>query len=142
MSLRSLVLAPLAALVLVPVPAFANDRAQENAELVSQLQDPRTQDAVGSALGAMVGALLGIKAEPFVRAAESVGNHDARRDVPAGATLGDLAGADARRLPRQIKRQVPHLMNAAGSMVGVMDQLAPQIEAIGRQMERDLGGLD
>lgn len=142
MSIRSLMLAPLAALVLAPLPAIAKERNSEGGAVVRQLQDPRTQEAVGDAMGALFGALLGMDAEPFVRAAESMGDRDIRRTVPRGATLGDLAGPEARRMPRQIRRQVPHMMNAAGSLVGVLEQMAPQLEEIGKKMERDLGDLD
>lgn len=142
MSMRSFVLVPLAALALAPVPALARDRATEGSELVRQMQDPRTQDAVGTALGSLVSALLGMKAEPFVRAMESMGDRDAARRIPKGATLGDLAGPDARHLPKQIKRRVPGMMNATGSMVGALEAMAPQLEAIGKQLERDLEKAD
>jgi hypothetical protein len=146
MQMRSLMLAPLAAMMLAPIPALAGERAKDRdmggGEVMRQLQDPRTQDAVGNAMGTLIGALLGMPAEPFVNAAEQMGDRKVRRSVPKGATLGDLAGPDARAMPRQIKRQVPHMMNAAGSMVGLLEQMAPQLEELGKKLEADLGDLD
>jgi hypothetical protein len=133
---------PLAALVLVPVSAAARDRNAGSDDMIRKLEDPRTQEVVGNAMGALIGALLQMPADPLVRVMESTGNHDAARRIPKGATLGDLAGPDARTMPREIKRRVPGMMTAAGSMLGVVEAMAPQLEAIGKQLERDLGKLD
>lgn len=142
MSMVKLLALPLAALVLAPVPAAARDRAGAADDMIRQLEDPRTQAAVGHAMGALIAAMLAMPADPLVRVMESTGNHDAARRIPKGATLGDLAGPDARTMPREIKRRVPGMMTAAGSLLGVAEALGPQLAAIGKQLERDLGDLD
>ena len=141
-------LAALALAVLAPAPALARDSAGDKglAEIEGRLSDPDTQQAMGDALAGMMAALLDMKAAPFAKAMDkmgkSMGGRPMARTIPDDATLGDLAGPDARQLPGQIKRSVPGLMNASGSMVGALEVLAPQLEAIGKQLERDLGNLD
>ena len=144
MSVRSVntLAAALALLVLAPTPAFARDRLEGSAEMQRALADPRTQDAVGNALGALMGAMLNVKAEPFAKAMESMGDRESARRIPRGATLGDLAGPDARKMPREIRRRVPGMMTAMGSMVGVLDEMMPQLEAIGKDFEAQMDAAD
>lgn len=141
MTVRTLVLLPLAALVLAPVPALARERG-DGAKLQQKLEDPRTQVAVADALGGLFSVLLGMKAEPLAKAMDATGDHDGARRIPKGATIGDLVGPEGRTVPRQIKKQVPGMMTAMGSMVGALDEMVPQLEAVGKQLERDLGDLD
>lgn len=129
-------LTALAALALAPLPAVARDTADE--EFVGDLSDPRKQEVMGNTMAAMMAALLSIKAEPLARAMERVGDHRAARRIPRGATLGDLAGPEARRMPEQVRRQVPAMMGAMGELAGMMQDLAPELEAIGKDFNRQM----
>lgn len=142
MMLRSFALVPLAALALAPLPAAAGSRGADTSEAVRQMQDPRNQEKVGQVMGTLFTVLMSMPADPFVQVMEAAGEKDAARRIPKGATLGDLAGADARRVPGEIKRAVPGMMTAAGTMLGALEQIAPQLEGIGKQMEKDLGRAD
>ena len=138
----SAALAPLVALALVPAPAMAREQSHEGAEMARQLEDPRNQQAVANAMGAMFGMMLNMKAAPLAKAMEAMGEPDAARRIPRRATLGDLAGPEARQMPREIKRRVPGMMTAMASMTGMLDEMMPQLEAISEQMERDFRRLD
>lgn len=129
------VLAPLA--VLAASPALAREAPRDTglAEIEARLSDPRSQDAMGQALAGMMAALLQIKAEPFARAMEKVGDGRSARAIPKGATLGDLAGPQARHMPSEVARKVPAMMGAMGAMAGAFEEMLPQLEAMGRQME-------
>lgn len=133
------------AAALAPMPAAARDHRL--AEVEDRLSDPRAQHAMGDALAAMMTAMMSIKAAPFVNAMDSVARstgadeRDQRpisRDFPADATLGDLAGPDARDMPRQMARKVPQMMGAMGAMTGAMGEMLPQLEAMGRRIARDM----
>lgn len=130
----------LALLALLPAPAAARDGVRaSNADardLIRQLEDPRRQAAVSDAMGAMMGIMLSMKAAPLAWAMEAMGNHDEARRIPTGATLGDLAGPDARHLPDEVKRRVPGMMIAMGSMVGMMGDMLPELEKIGATIEQ------
>ena len=136
---RNLVsLAALAALALAPVPACARDTAGE--DIASELSDPRKQEAMGNVMAAMMTAMLSIKAEPLARAMERMGEDKSARKIPRGATLGDLAGPEAKRMPAEVRRQVPAMMGAMGELTGMMQDLAPQLAAIGEDFERQMDG--
>jgi hypothetical protein len=134
---RNLVsLAALAVLALAPVPALARDTADD--DFASDLNDPRKQEAMGNAMAAMLGVMLNLKAEPLTQAMERMGEHKAARRIPRGATLGDLAGPQAKRLPGEVRRQVPAMMGAMGELAGMMQDLAPQLAAIGEDFDRQM----
>jgi hypothetical protein len=141
---KLLALATLSALALAPVPALARDTADD--DFASELENPRTQQAMGDMLGAMLGAMLNLKAAPLAKAMERMGDAKAARKIPEGATLGDLAGKDARKMPDEVRRRVPMMMGAMGELSGLMKEMAPQLEAMGkdfaRQMEQAKAGAD
>lgn len=124
---------PLAALVafsLVPAPAAAKtDRA-----LSRELSNPDTQHAIGD----MLGVMLQMPAEPLARAAEAAGDHETARSIPNGATIGDLAGPEARQLPREVRRRAPAMIGAMGGLAGAMEDMAPELERIGKDFERTM----
>lgn len=133
---------PLTVLALLPAPAMARERPSEAAEMARELEDPRNQRAAANAMGALFEVMLGMKAAPLAKAMDAMGERDAARRIPRGATIGDLAGPEARAMPREIKRRVPGMMTAMASMTGMLDEMMPQLEAIGKQMERDFGRAD
>lgn len=133
---------PLTVLALLPASAMARERPSEAAEMARELEDPRNQRAAANAMGALFEVMLGMKAAPLAKAMDAMGERDAARRIPRGATIGDLAGPEARAMPREIKRRVPGMMTAMASMTGMMDEMMPQLEAIGKQMERDFGRAD
>ncbi len=127
-------------LALLPAPVAARDHARASkadaSDLIRQLEDPRRQGAVADAMGTMMGILLSVKAAPLARAMEAMGNHDEARRIPRDATLGDLAGPDARSMPDEVKRRVPGMMIAMGSMAGMMGDMLPELEKIGVTFEQ------
>lgn len=138
-------LAALAMAVLAPAPALARDSAGDKglAEIEGRLSDPDTQQAMGDALAGMMAALLDMKAAPFTKAMDkmgkSMGGRPMARTIPDDATLGDLAGPEARRAPATLARQVPQMMGAMGAMTGVMQEMLPQLEEMGKRMGEQMG---
>jgi len=133
---------PLTVLALLPGPALAGERSSEATEVARQLKDPRNQQVAANAMGAMLAMMLNMKAEPLAKAMDAMGEPDAVRRIPRNATIGDLAGPEARAMPREIKRRVPGMMTAVAAMTGMLDDMMPQLEAIGEQMERDFKRTD
>lgn len=135
---KVLPLAVLAALVAVPAPAFARPEGSP----LRQLSDPLTQQAMGEMLGALVGVMLDMPAEPLARMAEATGDRDAARRIPRGATIGDLAGPEARRLPREVRRRAPAMIGAMAGLAEVVEEMAPEFEKIGKDFERRMEQAD
>ncbi len=138
MSLRSTVLAAaLTALAVAPVPALAKDSGM--GEVTAKLSDPRTQSAVAGALAALSEALLSMKMAPLAKAMESMegvtGGRKAMPRIDPDATLRDLAGPSADRLPQELSEKVPAMMGAMGGMAGAMEAMLPELEKIGERMK-------
>lgn len=121
----------------LPVPALA--REAHSGQIVETLANPGTQQAMAGAMAAMTEALLDLKVGPFAKAMEGMGdatgNRRAARHVDPDATLGDLAGPEARRMPGQVARKLPQMMGAMAGMAGAMEAMLPQLEAMGEKMK-------
>jgi hypothetical protein len=133
MNLRSIVLpAALAALALAPVTALANDRGPS--EMTQRLRDPEMQRGMAGALAAMTEAMMNIDLAPFAAAMDATGDHRSARRLRHGGTLRALAGRDAERVPQEMSRRLPQMMNMMAGMAGAMEAMMPQLEAMGAQM--------
>ena len=115
----------------IAVPAHAQPRHSDR--LAGQLADPALQDSMADAIGAMSEALLDMPVAPIARVMDAIGDPDAR-DIDPRATVGDLAGPEARRMPREMARKVPQMMGAMAEMSDAIAAMTPQLEAIGRRM--------
>lgn len=124
------------AVAMLPAPVLAK---APRGEAMRELSDPRTQQAMGDMLGALFGVILDMPADPLVRAMEAAGEPEAARRIPRGATIGDLAGPEARNAPREIRRRAPALIGAMGELAGTLEEMAPEFERIaddfGRKMD-------
>jgi hypothetical protein len=114
-------------------PAHASENRAE--ELARRLDDPDTQYRVAGALSAITSEFLEMRAEPFLRAMEAAGAGEAAPDLPPDATLGDLAGPEAQRLPGEIERRVPDLMGSLAEMASAFGAMQPELEAMARRMK-------
>ena len=74
-AIKFLPFAALSALVLVPAPAAA----KTDHPISRELSDPRKQQAIGDMLGALIGVMLDMPADPLARMAEAAGDRDAAR---------------------------------------------------------------
>lgn len=128
---RVLLAVPALALVLAASPAMARDDAARR--ITDQMRNPATQQAMARAMAAMSEAMLNIPLEPFARAVDAMGDHQTAREM-RGATLGDMAGPDARHVPRELSRKVPAMMGAMGGMADAAVEMAPALKAMAREM--------
>lgn len=159
---RALIAAFLVGTALTPVAAVAHDRnGYEDGrydegrgdddrgggrmhDMSRELRDPVNQAKVAGTLSALTGALLSMDISPMTRAMDSVGGGRWSRDLPPDARLGDIAGENARELPYDIARKTPQAMGRMAGMLGAMDEMRPQLKAMGRQLKDTLRrqGLD
>ena len=153
MAMRSTLLAAvLASAALAPVPALARDNGMGKA--VAQLNDPQLQNSIATAMAALSEAMMGMKMAPFARAMEGMenigremggemggeeaGGRSKRPAIDPDATLGDMMGPEARKMPQQMARQVPQMMGAMAGMAGAMEAMLPQFEELGNRLKRQL----
>lgn len=139
MSYRKLLpVAALTVLTVMPAPALAKG----DGDLARDLRDPYKAEALGDMLGAMLGVMLDMKAAPLVRVMEAAGEPKAARKIPRGATIGDLAGPDARQLPREVRRRAPAMIGALGEFAGMLEEAAPEFERIAKDFDRKVENAD
>lgn len=124
----------LGALALSAVPAAAEDRPL--GRIAEDLSDPERQAAMAGALEALSAALLDLKVGPFMKAMDRAGHGAATRDIDPDATLADVAGPEARRMPRELADKLPVMMGVMGTMAGELEGMVPELEAMGKRMER------
>ena len=141
MSLRSTLLAAgLAAVALAPLPAMARDKGLS--EAAEKLSDPRMQETIATAMASLSQALMGMKMAPFARAMETMGeangDREAGREIDPDATLGEMMGPEAERLPRELSARVPAMMGAMAGMAGAVEGMLPELEAMGKRLKRSL----
>ena len=137
-----------AAAALVPAPALARGddfgpgdaAASDMARAADELSSPRNQRAVAGMMAAMTEMMLSMKVAPLAKAMESMGDHGAARRIPDNATLADLAGPDARHLPREVSRKVPQMMGAMAGMSGVIGAMLPQLRGMAERMKDQMDG--
>ena len=129
---RTLLLALLAAAV-APASASANESGDLR-RVADEMADPQTQQRMARAMGAMAEAMLDMPVGPLLRAADAAGGMREARRLPRDARLGDLAGPDSRRLPRDMARAVPEMMGAMGGMAGAMEAMLPELARVGERM--------
>ena len=55
--------------------------------------------------------------------------------MPPDATLGELAGPEAERLPKQIVQRVPKLMDSLSGLAQAYGDMLPELEAMAKRMK-------
>ena len=109
----------LALAAMAPATALAREAGASRPEISrmsEELTNPRNQKAVAGMMEALSEMLLSMKVAPLAKAMEQMGDHKAARSIPPNATLADLAGPDARRMPQEVSRKVPAMMTAMAGM--------------------------
>ncbi|MEQ1688570.1 MAG: hypothetical protein ABL874_08355 [Sphingopyxis sp.] len=122
-------------------PASAQDTPRDDApRALRQLQNPRNAEALGTLAEALARTLMSIEVGPLADAMRRIDPDSALADVPADATLGELAHLDADDATR-----LGDDAHAAGTMVAGMSRslevMLPTLTAMARDMsaqwERD-----
>jgi hypothetical protein len=141
MKTRSALLAAvLSASAIAPMPAQARER--DLGAAADALSNPALQQGIAGAMAAMMQAMMGIKMGPMARAMEgmgkSMGDSDAGMDMDPDATLGDMMGPEGRDMPQELSAKVPAMMSGMAGMAGAMQQMLPQLEAMGKQLRKSI----
>ena len=145
MPMRSaFIAASLAAIALVSSPAAARESEDERAlgEMADTLSDPGAQMAFAAMLAGMSEALLDLRIEPMVRAAESMPGARPMRDLPPDARLRDVAGPEAERMPSAIARETPRMMGAMAGMARGFEGMIPELRRMAERMKQAIPRRD
>lgn len=130
------------AVALAPAPATAQQAAQGDlAALAEQLQDPFTQAQYAEIGAALVAVALQLPLAPLAEAAAQLPGGEALPSVDPDARVADLVGPRGERAPTVVQRELPRVMQAAGSMAdsldGTLDVMQPQLRAMTERLSRN-----
>lgn len=139
---RALIAACLVSTALSPALAHAGEPGDFDSgrvdDMSRELRDPMNQAKAAGTLSALTGALLAVDITPLTRAMDQIDGGRSSRDLPPDATLGDIAGPDARDLPYDIARKTPETMSRMAGMLGAVEDLRPQLKAMSRRLKDTL----
>lgn len=131
MNAKIVLAAPALALAFAASPAAAKPDSATS-RMAEKMRDPATQAAMATAVAAVSEAILDMPLEPLARAAEAVGDRRTARKM-RGARLRDVS-PDAEDMPRELSRKLPAMMGAMGGMAATMEEMAPALKAMAREM--------
>ncbi|WP_427969778.1 hypothetical protein [Altererythrobacter sp.] len=140
--MRSSYLAVAAALAAAsPVSLAAQEVVPDSdsrvADLSDRLSDPEEQERIAGMVDAMGEIFLAMPVGPMMEALSEATGEDGP-DVDRNATVRDLAGPGADRLPAEIADKVPHMMGMMAAMARSMDAMRPMLEAMGQSLREEI----
>lgn len=107
--------------------AVPDDHAMET--LADKLSDPAEQERLTGMVEAMSHVLLSMPVAPLMEAmAEATGGEPG--EVDPDATLGELAGPGAERVPEEIADKLPQMMEMMAGMAKSFESLKPMLESM------------
>ena len=103
--------------------------------IAGRLSDPMVQDTVAIMVEGMAGAVMNMPIDGITEAIESARPGTVRRQYRRGATVGDVAGRDARYLPQDLGDQSRAAVGMMGGVARAMANMMPALENLSRDME-------
>lgn len=105
------------------------------AYMADKMSDPAVQDGVAAAIEGATGAIMNMPVGRFAEAIERARPGTVSRRMRGNATVGDLAGRDARYLPEEMGERSREAMGMMGGFARAMAYMMPEFERMGREME-------
>jgi HAMP domain-containing protein len=132
----------------VAAPAMARARHSEDVEaarMAKTFNDPRMQDSLADALGALTDAFMDVRIDRL-RAAVSKIDPEARYDDDGARTIGEMVARDDPNFREHIDGQSRMALRTMGSMASGMAEMLPEFrrmaEEFGRKVERQSRRID
>ncbi len=115
-----------------------DDAADEMNQLAEKLADPRMQDGIASMLGRMTETMMNLPVGKFASAIEKAapGAMKGKKRIREDATVADLAGRNADRLPSDIARGSKQMMGMMSGFASIFATMIPEFEKMGEELEK------
>lgn len=107
-------------------------------ELAEDLANPRVQNGVAAMVERMGGTLLNLPVGKFVAAVENARPGTIEKRIREDATVADLAGRDAKRLPSELGKGSRQMMTMLSGFASAFATMVPEFEAMGRDLESSI----
>ena len=137
--MRKFVVALAAGTALVPLPALAQDAAEDSglARAAEEMRDPVRQEQVAVMAEAVIASLLEMPVGNLLRSAAEIAGEDPE-EIDPNTTLREAAGPGADEAPRLAARALPKMMSATGALAGALGTMLPEMRRIGEDIARNL----
>ena len=137
--MRRFVVALAAGTALVPLPALAQDAAEDSglARAAEEMRDPVRQEQVAVMAEAVIASLLEMPVGNLLRSAAEIAGEDPE-EIDPNTTLREAAGPGANEAPRLAARALPKMMSATGALAGALGTMLPEMRRIGEDIARNL----
>jgi hypothetical protein len=110
-------------------------RDDEFSVMADRIGDPAVQDGVATIVERATGAMMNMNVGRFAQAIERARPGTVGRRIPGDATVGDLAGRDARYLPEELGEKSREAMGMMSGFARALAAMMPEFERMGREME-------
>ena len=121
-----------------PASADAEARMRAAAE---RLKDPAFQDGVAAMAEGMTGTMMQLPVGKFFAAIEKARPGTVDREFDEDATLAELAGTDAGELGSEVGEKSRMAMGMMGGFAEAFAAFMPELETLGREMEKNMAGI-
>jgi hypothetical protein len=127
--------------------AFAsNEKADHDAQAelnkISQdLADPRMQDGVAAMVERMGDTMMRLPVGKFAAAVEKARPGTMKKRIREDATIADLAGRDAERLPEALGKGSKQMMGMLSGFAAAFATMVPEFEELGRDLEESMAEI-
>ena len=137
--MRKFVVALAAGTALVPLPALAQDAAEDSglARAAEEMRDPVRQEQVAVMAEAVIASLLEMPVGNLLRSAAEIAGEDPE-EIDPNTTLREAAGPGANEAPRLAARALPKMLSATGALAGALETMLPEMRRIGEDIARNL----
>jgi hypothetical protein len=132
------------ALALIASPAaYANTSASASSEataemikVADEMSRPENVKKISNLVEGIAGAMMEMPVGQMAAAIEKASPGVLKGSIPANATVADLAGKDADKLPQEFASKTRDMMSMAGSFARIFAEMLPQLERMGEDMEK------
>jgi hypothetical protein len=135
--MRSALIAALAFAISTPALAAPSvnepSRAQrEVQDMADKMNNPRTQTAMASSLGAILGALLDVRVDGIAKALEPM--NGGKKIKMHGKTLRDMAEREDPNFESKMQNGTRSAVGSMGALASALAVMMPQLEEAARKM--------
>jgi hypothetical protein len=115
--------------------ADSHDAQADMNDIGDKMADPRMQDSVAHMIEGMTDTMMHLPVGKMAQAVERARPGTLHKRIRNDATLGDIAGRDARDLPETLGDKSRDMMGMMGGFAKAFAVMLPEFEKMGKQME-------
>lgn len=107
-------------------------------DIADDLANPQVQDGIAAMAERIGETVLDLPVGKFAAAIEKARPGTLKKRVREDATVADLAGGDAERLPRELGKGSRQMMTMLSGFAAAFATMMPEFEQMGRDLEDSL----